>query len=353
MEIQLRRITRGSIAAALVAACLAPQAALAQTPPAWAPGGRVLLDAHNCYPYDGKWADRITRALSTGTPLAIEQDLVWYTDPKTGAPRSVVSHGRPMTGNEPSLEEYFFGPVAPLLRNALAKGNDGSWPIVTLNIDFKDSSPEHSRAVWDVLKKYEDLTTTAVKTSSIAEVSTLDVKPLLVLASGAGGQFQVFYNDVPAGAKLLLFGAAETSESPPAELSGEDRARYVAAAPPEKLVTKAADNFRRWWNNSWFVVEAGGAPQAGDWTPEDAARLTALVDHAHAMGYWIRFYTLNGHTPEESLGWDRSYNVGSREAVAERWRAEISTGVDFVATDMYEAFASTKKLALGEGRNDP
>ena len=25
----------------------------------FAPGARVLLDAHNCYPYDGKWADRI------------------------------------------------------------------------------------------------------------------------------------------------------------------------------------------------------------------------------------------------------------------------------------------------------
>ena len=29
-------------------------------------GGRPLLDAHNCYPYDGKYADRIDRALGTG-----------------------------------------------------------------------------------------------------------------------------------------------------------------------------------------------------------------------------------------------------------------------------------------------
>jgi len=308
---------------------------------AQAPGTRVLLDAHNCYPYDGKWADRITRALDTGLPVAIEQDLVWYTDPKTNEARSIVSHGKPFSGDEPSLEKYFFGPVAPLLRDALARGNNGQWPLVTLNIDFKDSSPEHCRAVWNVLKKYVDFTTTAIKTASITEVSPLDVKPLLILTSGAGGQYQVFYEDVPAGGKLLLFGAAETAGAP-AGLSGEERMNYAVNVPPDQIVAQPADNFRRWWNNSWHAVEAGGAPRAGDWTAADAARLKALVDYAHKQGYWIRFYTLNGHTPEESLGWDRGYNVGSRAAVEERWRAEVAAGVDFVATDMYEAFASVK-----------
>ncbi|HEX6466012.1 MAG TPA: hypothetical protein VFZ99_01830, partial [Terriglobales bacterium] len=59
---------------------------------AWRPGSRVVMDAHNCYPYDGRWGDRITRALSAGTPLAIEQDLAWYTDPRTHESRIVVSH---------------------------------------------------------------------------------------------------------------------------------------------------------------------------------------------------------------------------------------------------------------------
>lgn len=307
---------------------------------AQAPGTRVLLDAHNCYPYNGKWTDRITRALATGTPVAIEQDLVWFTDLATGVQRSIVSHGKPYTNNEPSLDDYFFGPVAPLLREALAKGNDGSWPIVTLNIDFKDSSPEHCRAVLDTLKEYEHLTTTAVKTATITDVSPLDVKPLLILASGSGSQFEVFYESVPAGGKVLLFGAAATGGGAPRELAGEQRINYVASVPPSEIVAKPADNFRRWWNNSWHVVEAGGMPRAGDWTETDAVRLKSLVDHAHALGYWIRFYTLNGHTPEESLGWDRGYNAGSRAAVETRWRAAISAGVDFVATDMYEAFAT-------------
>ena len=40
----------------------------AQAPPAFGPGARVLLDAHNAYPYEGKFADRVERALATGLP---------------------------------------------------------------------------------------------------------------------------------------------------------------------------------------------------------------------------------------------------------------------------------------------
>src|ERR1700748_1625206 len=68
------------------------------------PGSRTLMDAHNCYPYFEWWGDRIDRALSAGTPLAIEQDLGWYTDPKTGKSWSVVTHGDPITGEEPTME---------------------------------------------------------------------------------------------------------------------------------------------------------------------------------------------------------------------------------------------------------
>jgi len=83
-------------------------------PPAYAafePGTRVLLDAHNCYPYGGRWADRIDRALSTGTPLAVEQDLVWYRDPATGQGRSLIAHDEPgkpalgLSGREPTMRE--------------------------------------------------------------------------------------------------------------------------------------------------------------------------------------------------------------------------------------------------------
>src|SRR6185437_11128011 len=101
------------------------------------PGARVLMDAHNCYPYDGRWADRIDRALSAGTPLAIEQDLFWYTDKATGKSRSLVTHGKPVNGSEPGMREYFFERIRPIMEKALREGNHGDWPLITLNLDFK------------------------------------------------------------------------------------------------------------------------------------------------------------------------------------------------------------------------
>ena len=56
------------------------------------PGRRVLLAAHNCYPYDGRWTDRIDRALKTGMPLMMEPDLAWYTEPATGKSWSILTH---------------------------------------------------------------------------------------------------------------------------------------------------------------------------------------------------------------------------------------------------------------------
>src|SRR5690349_16029178 len=100
------------------------------------PGSRVLLDAHNCYPYDGRWADRIDRALSTGTPLAIEQDLVWFQG------RSLVAHENPR-GDEPTMKQYFFERIRPIVEKALRDNRRDDWPLITLNLDFKSEEPEH------------------------------------------------------------------------------------------------------------------------------------------------------------------------------------------------------------------
>ena len=72
------------------------------------PGARALLDAHNCYPENGQWGDRLERALKTGLPIAIEQDLAWYRDKANGKSWSVVVHHLPPSGSEPTLKTYFF-----------------------------------------------------------------------------------------------------------------------------------------------------------------------------------------------------------------------------------------------------
>jgi hypothetical protein len=53
---------------------------------------------------------------------------------------------------------------------------------------------------------------------------------------------------------------------------------------------------------------------------------------------------LNGHpAPEaDAQGWTRGYNFGSLAAAQARWRAAREAKVDFVATDQYEAFSTTK-----------
>ena len=128
---------------------------------------------------------------------------------------------------------------------------------------------------------------------------------------------------------MLVFGAVHTFNQDP-------------MAAPAVLEPETANNYRRWWNNPWNVVEAGGQTQAGAWTSEDVRRLRSLVDRAHAQGLWIRFYTLDGASTAEMnhSGWFASYNFGSEAAVKTRWKAAYETGVDYIATDQYEELAS-------------
>jgi hypothetical protein len=303
-------------------------------------GKTPLLDAHNCYPYDGRWTDRRDRALSAGFPVAIEQDLAWYTDPATGASRSIVTHGKPFTGQEPDLRSYFFEPVRPLIERALAENDRARWPLIVLHFDFKDNTPAHIRAIWKLLGVYEAWLTTAVKTADPATLSPMDVKPLLVLTEDSDAQEEIFFRDPPVGSRLRIFGSAKADDSYLQGLSREQRRAAAAKIAPERLVDTPPTNYRRWWNNSWALVEEG---HAGDWTPAKQRRLESLVNHAHHLGYAIRFYTLDGFAPADDQGWGNDYNFGSLEAVRKRWRATLEAGVDLIATDQYEALAAFMK----------
>jgi hypothetical protein len=147
----------------------------------------------------------------------------------------------------------------------------------------------------------------------------------MVLNGPSEIQQKVFYDEVPLGGRLLSFGAARTNM------------QSVTAA-PSVIESEPASNYRRWWNNPWSVVEAEGQPQTGAWTAASQQRLHDLVEHAHRQGLWIRFYTLDGATAaqQKQNGWFRQYNFPSYAAAAERWRAAIESGVDYLASDQYE-----------------
>ncbi|MPY89408.1 MAG: hypothetical protein GEU99_15955 [Luteitalea sp.] len=304
----------------------------------------MLLDAHNCYPYEGRWADRLDRALAAGTPLAVEQDLFWYTDRATGAARSVVAHEPEEASRATTIREYFFERVRPFVERALADERPDDWPIITLNLDLKSDEPEHHAAIWELLGEYEAWLTTAERGADASHVMPLDVKPILVLTGNNDAQQTSFHDRLSAGERLRLFGAIHVPA--PTGTTDDERLMAAARATPEQAIGERTTNYRRWVNFPWAVIEAGGQTRAADWTLAEAARLEALVDRAHTHGLWIRFYTLNGTRPETStaLGWTATYNFGSIEAVQVRWRAAIEAGVDFVATDQYEEFSQVLSM---------
>lgn len=301
------------------------------------PGSRSVVDAHNCYPYNGRWANRIDRALSTGVPVAIEQDLLWYTDPRTGVSRSVLSHGAPADGTEPGMREYFFEKIRPIMEAALERGDRGDWPLITLNLDFKSDEPQHHAAVWKLLGDYEGWLCRAVRSANPAEATPMMAGPLLVLTGEADSQQHDFYDIVPVGAKLRVFGAVHRY--------GND-----TTVEPRNMISSPANNYRRWWNNPWTVVERGGQRNPRSWSDRDQKRLASLVSWAHKNGLWIRFYTLNGCTPaqDDENGWEPEYNFGTPDRVIERWMAELGTGVDYIATDEYEELAKAKARFLSK-----
>jgi len=309
------------------------------------PGEQSLLSAHNCYPYHGMWGDRIERALATGYPLSIELDLCWATPEGEQAPRSIVAHNGPYTGDEPTLESYFFerlrGDVEASLARAQNDANERDhWPMVVLDLDIKDDKPAHIRSIRSVLERYRDWLTTAPVAESIKQQQALDPKPIMVLMAGTDTQQRIFHDEIGVGEPILAFGRCQTHAPDTRGMSEDQKQRARVEFSPEQMVDLPADNYHRWWNNAWDVVEAGGPTRCGDWTSQDEQRLRSLVKHAHHLGYFIRFYTINGHTGADALsrGYSGGYNTGSIDAARERWRAEIEAGVDLIATDQYVLF---------------
>lgn len=322
--------SRRAAAVAIAVAAAVTLIAQRQASSHFAPGERVWLDAHNCYNHD-----EIDRALEQPLPISIEEDLNWYQG------RSVVSHGGDDVETAPDLETYFFDKVKPIVENAFKEDNRATWPILILHFDFKTNEPEHHKFVLALLHKYEAWLTTAPRTATPDVPAPFTVGPVLVLTENNAQQQVDFHDDVPVGEKLLLFGSIRDAQIPGA--TTQEKAANAATVSAETLIPVNATNYRRWVNFPWAVVEAGGQGHAGDWTTADEARLLALVERAHAMHLWIRFYTLNGEDGKPAGG----YNFGSAAAVLTRWKAAIDAKVDFLATDQYEELARVRAAKLG------
>ena len=333
------------VLAATVATCLfshavAPAGGALLAQQGFGPGQRVMLDAHNAYPQNDRWRDRIDRALSTGLPVAIEQDLYWTKDHE-GRFEIVVAHDTSELDRAPTLEGYFFRRIRPLIERALAEQRRDTWPLIVLNLDFKQNDAALLDAVYTLLGRYESWLTTAPRTSTPDVAAPLSVGPLLVLSGSSEAQRARFHDAVPVGERLRVFGAIPPAVAPGA--TDDERDANMSRMPAEQIIAPKASNYARWVNFPWFVVESGGQTNAGDWSATDAARLDALVTRAHAQNLWIRFYTLDGFLNGDGDGLTSSYDFGSDSAVKLRWRAAIEAGVDFIATDHYERFDRARR----------
>jgi hypothetical protein len=325
-----------TIAACSAASILLTAAIAAKVTGTYTPGSRIQVLSHNAYPDHGKFADRLDRTIAAGVPFAVEEDLAWVDG------RSLLIHGsRNATKDDPTLESYFIPKIRPIMEKALKDGNKGNWPLIILYLDIKNDPPEHLAYVNQFLDKYDGWLTKAEKTSDITKQSPLELKPMMVLVEDKQGDIKqkVFYDDVPVGGKIRVFGSAEKFDENPQKLPRNQKAEAVAlmaSRDPEQLVSKRADNYRRWFGTNWAFIERGGQTRSGEWSKTSEARLKKFVDYGHRLGYFVGVYCLNGYTESENQGWDKDYNFGSKEKVLPRWQAAVRAHADFISTDQVE-----------------
>ena len=144
------------------------------------PGARTLMLAHNAYPDEGKYGDRLDHAIAAGAPFVVEEDLVW-ADGKS----LLIHNAKAASPDSPTLDSYFFPKVRPIVAKALKEGNKGDWPLITLYLDIKNDPEEHLQVIDRVLDKYDGWLTKAVKTADISKQYPLQLKPMMVILEGS------------------------------------------------------------------------------------------------------------------------------------------------------------------------
>jgi hypothetical protein len=333
----MKKIWAASLTLAGLVASVAIAAKMHSFP--FEPGVRTLVLAHNAYPDEGKYGDRLDRAIAAGVPFVVEEDLVWVDG------RSLLIHNAKAAGpDSPTLENYFFPKVAPIVEKAIKDGNKSNWPLITLYLDIKNDPVEHLEVISKVLDKHDAWLTKAVKTADISKQSPLELKPMIVILEDKQNDIkqEFFYDRVPVGGKIRAFGSVTKFDDNPNHRARNERELRFAdmlQVQPEQLVTKRADNYHRWFGADWSFIELCGPKHGGDWNANAEARLKRFVEHGHSLGYLVSFYSINGFTDEQNQGWTAEFNFGSREAAMTRWSAAIKAHADFIATDQYEDLA--------------
>ena len=311
----------------------------------YSPGTRTQVLSHNAYPDHGKSTDRLDQALAAGLPLATEQDLAWVDG------KSLLIYGaKNASTDDPTLENYFFAKVKPIVEQALKDGNKGNWPLITLYLDIKNDPPEHLQAISNLLDKYDTWLTTAVKTKDIKKQSPLNLKPIMVIVEDKQNDIKqkFFYNNVPVGGKVRVFGSVTKFNENPTKLPKERRFEATALLPTidvKQLIPQKADNYHRWFGTGWAFVEKGGAEGSAEWTKTSEKRLKNFVEYGHRQGYFVGFYCLDGYTDAENQGWDKDNNFGSKEKVMQRWTAAVRAHADFISTDQMKDLAEVINTA--------
>jgi hypothetical protein len=256
-----------SIVAFLTFGVLVASLAVNATAQTYAPGSRIEVLAHNAYPDDEKYTDRLVRALSSDRPVAIEQDLAWVDG------KSLMIHGaKNVGGDDPTLDSYFFPAIRPIMERALREGNKGDWPLVMLYLDIKNDPIEHLEAISKTLDQYDDWITTAVKPANDSKQARLDLKPLMVLVEDKQNDIkhQFFYDQVPVGGKIRVFGTVtKPGPTPEMKLSKQQAVDYMATLTPQQIFTHKADTYHRWIGLDWAIIEKGGQEKTGPFTKEE------------------------------------------------------------------------------------
>jgi hypothetical protein len=280
------------------------------------------VSAHNCYPENSTSPRRLVEALELGIDN-IEIDLGW----DEAAGRLIVAHETaPRAGLVyPEFESY----LVPALEAIWRMPRTVRAPRL-LTIDWKTERPAAVDRFHAFLEAHPDWFSSAPKAAGAT--APLTERRLTVCFSGSDRVKDYYDSLIPAGGTYRAF---------------RDVVFGAGASYLDKLtdyVPTPSTAFHRFLAFHWSHVERGGPPRAGDWTPDEAARLEALVALAHRQGFRVRFYTLNGHTGD--LG--SSYRFVSDGDALSRWRAAAHAGADWVASDEYaEIVAALKPASAG------